>query len=247
MKGFPDLGCGLGLRPPQYDDAAAGRLDVDWFEVITENFMVDRRQPSARSPRGARATTPSCCTACRCRSARSIRSTSATSTGWLRSPREIEPAWVSDHLCWSSFGGHTRPRSLAAALHRRGARPRGRARACGCRSASGAASWSRTSRAISQFAQSTLREWEFLAALVERADCGLLLDVNNVYVSAHNHGFDAAAFIDGMPAERVGQIHLAGHRREPAVLLDTHDHPVREAVWDLLPADRGALGRRCRR
>ena len=85
-----------------------------------------------------------------------------------------------------------------------------------------------------QFGHSTLREWEFLAELVERADCGLLLDVNNVYVSAHNHGFEAAAFIEGVPAERVGQLHVAGHRREPAVLVDTHDHPVTEAVWDLL-------------
>jgi uncharacterized protein (UPF0276 family) len=83
------------------------------------------------------------------------------------------------------------------------------------------------------FTQSTMTEWQFLAALAERADCGLLLDVNNVFVSAHNHGFDARAFIRGIPAGRVGQIHLAGHSRQGQLLLDTHDHPVRDQVWDL--------------
>ena len=76
-------------------------------------------------------------------------------------------------------------------------------------------------------------EWEFLAALCERADCGVLLDVNNVFVSAHNHGFDARAFLDGIPRGRVGQIHLAGHSQRGELLLDTHDHPVRDEVWSL--------------
>jgi hypothetical protein len=78
-----------------------------------------------------------------------------------------------------------------------------------------------------------MSEPEFLTALAERADCGLLLDVNNVFVSAHNHGFDPVAFIDAIPRARVGQFHLAGHSVQPTHLLDTHDHPVSEGVWDL--------------
>ena len=83
------------------------------------------------------------------------------------------------------------------------------------------------------FTQSTLTEWQFLAALCERADCGLLLDVNNVFVSAFNHGFDARQFIDGIPVGRVGQIHLAGHSDYGTHLLDTHDHAVCDGVWAL--------------
>jgi uncharacterized protein len=83
------------------------------------------------------------------------------------------------------------------------------------------------------YRHSTLSEPEFLAALAERADCGLLLDVNNVFVSAHNHGFDPIAFLEAVPPARVGQFHLAGHTVLPTHLLDTHDHPVSEAVWEL--------------
>jgi uncharacterized protein (UPF0276 family) len=83
------------------------------------------------------------------------------------------------------------------------------------------------------FTQSTMPEWEFLAALAARTDCGLLLDVNNVFVSAHNHAFDARAFLDAIPVGRVGQFHLAGHSQHGELLLDTHDHPVRDEVWEL--------------
>jgi uncharacterized protein (UPF0276 family) len=83
------------------------------------------------------------------------------------------------------------------------------------------------------FAHSTLTEWEFLGAVAERADCGLLLDVNNVYVSAVNHGFAAEAYLAALPADRVAQIHLAGHTDMGTYLFDTHDGPVIDAVWDL--------------
>jgi uncharacterized protein (UPF0276 family) len=86
------------------------------------------------------------------------------------------------------------------------------------------------------FCDSVLREWEFLAAVAERADCGILLDVNNVFVSAFNHGFDAQTYLAGVPVERVVQFHLAGHSDHGTHLLDTHDHPVCEAVWSLYAA-----------
>jgi uncharacterized protein (UPF0276 family) len=92
------------------------------------------------------------------------------------------------------------------------------------------------------FRQSVMTEWEFLTALCERSGCGLLLDVNNVFVSAHNHGFDPLAFINGVPAERVKQLHLAGHSVDGELLLDTHDHPVPDGVWALYRATVARLG-----
>jgi len=232
MKGFPDLGCGLGLRPPQYDDAAAGRLRVDWLEVVTENFMVDGGNPR-RVLRAARGHYPVVLHGVSL-SLGSVDPLDETYLDRLAAlAAEIEPAWVSDHLCWSSFGGHTAhdlwplPFTEEALAHVASRIVRVQERL-------GRRILVENVSSYLQFAHSTLREWEFLAALAERADCGLLLDVNNVYVSAHNHGFEAAAFIAGVPAERVGQLHVAGHQRQPAVLLDTHDHPVTEAVWDLL-------------
>jgi uncharacterized protein (UPF0276 family) len=145
---------------------------------------------------------------------------------------EVEPAWISDHLCWSSFGGHTGhdlwplPYTEEALAHVAGRIARVQDRL-------GRQILVENVSSYLTFRHSTMTEWEFLGALAERADCGLLLDVNNVHVSAHNHGFDAAAFVDGVPAARVGQLHVAGHRREPTHLLDTHDHPVADAVWAL--------------
>jgi uncharacterized protein len=148
---------------------------------------------------------------------------------------EIEPAWISDHLCWSSFGGHTGhdlwplPFTEEALDHvvRRVTRVQERL---------GRRILVENVSSYVQFRASSLTEWQFLAALAERADCGLLLDVNNVYVSAHNHGFSAQDFLRGIPAGRVGQFHLAGHSDRGTHLLDTHDHPVGEPVWDLYRA-----------
>ncbi len=232
MKGFPDLGCGLGLRPPQYDDAAAGRLGVDWLEVVSENFMVEGGNPR-RVLRAARGHYPVVLHGV----SLSLGSVDPLDEAYLDRlaalAGEIEPAWVSDHLCWSTFGGHT-AHDLWPLPFTEEALDHVATRIVRVQERLGRRILVENVSSYLQFGHSTLREWEFLTALVERADCGLLLDVNNVYVSAHNHGFEAAAFIEGVPAERVGQLHVAGHRREPAVLLDTHDHPVSEAVWTLL-------------
>jgi hypothetical protein len=93
------------------------------------------------------------------------------------------------------------------------------------------------------FRDSTMSEWEFVAAVATQADCGILFDVNNVYVSARNHGFDPLAYLEGVPADRVGQFHLAGHQDKGRYLLDTHDHAVPEAVWDLYRASVRRFGR----
>jgi uncharacterized protein (UPF0276 family) len=149
--------------------------------------------------------------------------------------REVQPAWVSDHLCWSSFGGHTGhdlwplPFTEEALEHvvRRVQQVQERL---------GRRILVENVSSYVEFTASSLTEWQFLTALAERADCGLLLDVNNVYVSARNHGFAAEDFLQGIPRERVGQYHLAGHSEHGTHLLDTHDHPVRDPVWDLYRA-----------
>jgi uncharacterized protein (UPF0276 family) len=144
----------------------------------------------------------------------------------------FEPTWISDHLCWTGVGGRNLhdllplPYTEAAASHvaERVARVQER---LGRRIA--------LENVSSYFAyrEDSMPEWEFLARIVERADCGILLDVNNVFVSAHNHGFDPHEYLAAIPPDRVFQIHLAGHRAQGELLIDTHDHPVRDEVWDL--------------
>jgi uncharacterized protein (UPF0276 family) len=231
MEGFANLGCGLGLRPPHYDAAARGQIGVDWLELITENFMVAGGNPR-RVLRAARAHYPVVLHGV----SMSLGSVDPLDERYLDRlaalAAEIEPAWISDHLCWSSFGGHTGhdlwplPFTEEALAHVAGRIARVQERL-------GRRLLVENVSSYLTFRHSTISEWEYLGALAARADCGLLLDVNNVYVSAHNHGFDPGAFIDGLPAARIGQLHVAGHRREPTHLLDTHDHPVTAAVWDL--------------
>jgi uncharacterized protein (UPF0276 family) len=145
---------------------------------------------------------------------------------------ETEPAWISDHLCWSSFGGHT-GHDLWPLPFTEEALDHVVARVAQVQERLGRRILVENVSSYLEFTASTLSEWEFLAELCRRADCGLLLDVNNVYVSAHNHGFAADDFLRGVPADRVGQIHLAGHTDAGTHLLDTHDHPVCDPVWAL--------------
>jgi len=231
MEGFPNLGCGLGLRPPHYGAAARGHIGVDWLEVITETFMVEGGNPR-RVLRAARAHYPIVLHGV----SMSLGSVDPLDDRYLDRlaalADEIEPAWISDHLCWSSFGGHT-GHDLWPLPYTEEALAHVAARVARVQERLGRRILVENVSSYLTFRHSTVTEWEFLDALAARADCGLLLDVNNVHVSAQNHGFDAAAFVDGVPAARVGQLHVAGHRREPTHLLDTHDHPVADAVWEL--------------
>jgi uncharacterized protein (UPF0276 family) len=234
MDGFPHLGHGIGLRPPHYAEVVTDRPPVDWFEVISENFMVDGGNPR-RVLRQVRERYPVVLHGV----SMSLGSVDPLDEAYLDRlaalAAEIEPAWISDHLCWSSFGGHTGhdlwplPFTEEALEHvaRRVTRVQERL---------GRRILVENVSSYVQFRASSLTEWEFLAALCQRADCGLLLDVNNVYVSAHNHGFHAHDFLRGIPVGRVGQFHLAGHSDHGTHLLDTHDHPVCGPVWDLYRA-----------
>ncbi len=231
MEGFRHLGHGLGLRTVHYRDAAEGTPDVDWFEIISENFMVQGGNPR-RVLRAVSDHYPVVMHGV----SMSIGSVDPLSQKYLRDLRaladEVEPEWISDHLCWSSFGGHSghdlwplpyTEEALAHVVERVvHVQERLRRRILVENVSSYVA-----------YESSSLTEWEFLSELAQRADCGLLLDVNNIYVSARNHGFNPREFLAGIPPRRVGQIHLAGHSDHGTHLLDTHDAPVCDEVWAL--------------
>jgi uncharacterized protein (UPF0276 family) len=231
MISVPALGHGIGLRTEHYAEVLETNPPVDWFEVISDNFMEPGGNPR-RVLRAVRERWPVVLHGV----SLSLGSTDPLDARYLDAlaslARELEPAIVSDHLCWGSHGGAYAhdllplPFTEEALTHvaERVLRVQDRLRR---------QILVENVSSYVAFTQSTMTEWQFLAALAARTDCGLLLDVNNVFVSAHNHGFDARAFIDAIPAGRVGQFHLAGHSRLGELLLDTHDHPVREEVWEL--------------
>jgi uncharacterized protein (UPF0276 family) len=231
MKDFAQLGHGIGLRTVHYGAVLDERPPVDWFEIISENFMVDGGNPR-RVLRQVREHYPVVMHGV----SMSLGSVDPLDEDYLtrlaQLAREIEPAWISDHLCWSSFGGH-RAHDLWPLPFTEEALAHLTARISAVQERLGRRILVENVSSYVEYAHSTMREEEFLAALAERADCGLLLDVNNIYVSGRNHGFDAHAFIAAIPVERVGQIHLAGHSDHGTHLLDTHDHPVCDEVWQL--------------
>jgi uncharacterized protein (UPF0276 family) len=231
MKDFPRLGHGIGLRPPHYAEVLATDPAVDWFEVISENFMVEGGNPRhvLRQVRERFAVVLHGVSL-------SLGSVDPLDRGYLDRlaalAGEIEPAWISDHLCWSSFGGHT-GHDLWPLPFTEEALDHVVARVGQVQERLGRRILVENVSSYLEFTASSLTEWEFLAELCRRADCGLLLDVNNVYVSAHNHGFAAEDFLRGLSADRVGQMHLAGHTDAGTHLLDTHDHPICDPVWAL--------------
>lgn len=227
----PYLGHGLGLRTQHYPQVLDGTARADWFEVISENFMVPGGRPLAVLAR-ARELAPIVLHGV----SLSLGSTDPLSATYLDElaalARRFEPAWVSDHLCWGSIGGHY-AHDLLPLPFTEEALAHVAARVAAVQERLGHRILVENVSTYLTFTHSTMPEWEFLAALAARADCGILLDVNNVYVSARNHGFDARTYLDAIPPARVGQIHLAGHTDKGTHLLDTHVGPVPDPVWDL--------------
>jgi hypothetical protein len=240
----PYLGVGVGLRPPHQEEilarGARGALRIDWFEAISENFMVEGGRP-LRVLDALRELAPVALHGV----SLNLGSIDPLDARYLDAlaalARRCDAALVSDHLCWTGVDGHQLHDLLPLPLTEEAIRhvvPRI------------ARVQERLGRRIAienvssyvAFAADALPEWEFLAAVAEAADCGILLDVNNVYVSAHNHGFDATRYLDAIPPERVFQIHLAGHSEAGALLVDTHDHPVRDEVWRLYEHALARLG-----
>ena len=227
----PHLGHGIGLRTKHYPQLLDGTLRADWFEVISENFMIDGGRPLAVLER-TREIAPVVLHGV----SLSLGSVDPLNEGYLQRLRalaqRIEPAWISDHLCWGSLGGRHAHDLLPLPFTEEAVRHVAE-RVARVQDVLGRRILVENVSSYVAFAHSTMPEWEFVAAIAERADCGILLDVNNVHVSARNHGFAAERYVEGVPAERVGQIHLAGHSDLGTHLLDTHDGPVVDDVWRL--------------
>ena len=240
--GLPDLGFGVGLRTVHFGQVLGQRPDVDWFEILSENFMDTGGRPmwvldqiAERYPIVMHGVSMS------------IGSTDSLDRGYLKAlgalARRTRSVWVSDHLCWTGVAGKNlhdllplpyteealrhcvrRVRQVQEILERPIALE--------------------NPSSYVEFADSSMPEWEFLARLAEDADCALLLDVNNVYVSSFNHGFDPAEYIAAIPHDRVVQYHLAGHTNFGTHILDTHSGPVIDAVWALYRQSVAIGGRR---
>lgn len=234
-------GFGLGLRPPHYPDFLEQSVPVDFVEVISENFMVPGGRPlhtldaiADRYPIALHGVSMS------------IGSANGLNGDYLwnlkRLAARVRPHWVSDHLCWTGIPGFNSHDLLPLPyteeamtivcnniLHAQDVLER--------------ALMLENPSSYLTFADDEMTEWEFLTEMCCRTGCSLLLDVNNIYVSANNHGFDPLAYIAGVPADRVRQIHLAGHSQsDSGLLIDTHDHPVPDPVWSLYEVACERLG-----
>jgi uncharacterized protein (UPF0276 family) len=241
---FSYLGCGVGLRTRHYEDflKAEGKLEnPSWFEIISENFMAVGGRAQAVLER-VRRDVPVVMHGV----SLSIGATDALNLDYLQALTElaarVQPAWISDHLCWGSYQGRY-AHDLLPLPYTEEALAHTVERVCRVQDILQRQILLENVSSYVAYQASTMSEWEFLAQVAERADCGILLDVNNIYVSARNHGFRAADYLAGIPVDRVGQMHLAGHSDKGDYLLDTHDGPVIEPVWQLYRAAVQRFGR----
>ncbi|MBO6945131.1 DUF692 domain-containing protein [Altererythrobacter sp.] len=226
----PFGGFGLGLRRSHYADFLDRDVAVDFVEVISENYMVDGGRP-IRILEQVRARHPVIIHGV----SMSIGSAGGLDEGYLaklkRLEQRIDPLWVSDHLCWTRTSAHNSHDLLPLPLTEE-------ALQVVCDNIDRAQSYLgrpmlfENPSSYLTFPEDEMAEWEFLSEMTRRTGCYLLLDVNNIYVSAQNHGFSADDYLAGLPLERVRQIHLAGHT-PGEIIIDTHDREVCDDVWAL--------------
>ena len=231
MDAMKNLGFGLGLRPAHYGEIFETSPDIDWFEIISENFFVRGGRPLHHLER-IRRDYPVVMHGV----SLSIGGTDALDREYLRELKQladrIEPAWVSDHLCWT--GAHcTNLHDLLPLPYTDEAVSHVASRVREVQDFLQRQILLENVSSYVTFKQSAMPEWEYLTRVAEEADCRILLDINNVFVSASNHGFDAASYIDAIPVDRVSQFHLAGHENNGTMLIDTHDAAVPRGVWAL--------------
>jgi hypothetical protein len=228
---FPFLGFGAGLRRPHYALAAETRPRIDWFEIVSENFMLAGGRP-LHVLEAVRRDYPIAMHGV----SMSLGSADPLNRAYMRDlaalARRFDPAWISDHLCWTSIGGRNL-HDLLPLPHTEQAIAHAAGRIREAQDFLGRRILIENVSSYMAFTQSAMPEWEFLAAIANEADCGILLDINNIFVNAFNHRFNPEQYIDSIPAGRVAQFHLAGHQDHGRYLLDTHDHPVRAEVWNL--------------
>ncbi|HEX4022309.1 MAG TPA: DUF692 domain-containing protein [Acidobacteriaceae bacterium] len=231
FNGFTEYGVGIGLRVPHYRHILEKKPVVDWFEIISENYMVDGGRPLAvldsilEQYRVVQHGVSMYFGSADPLNREHLKRLKAL-------VRRTNTPWLSDHLCWGSVDGRythdllPMPYTFEAA----------HITAEKIRQVRDFVEVPVVVENVSSYAEfhvSEMSEWEFLNEVVEQADCGILLDVNNIYVSSQNHTFDPRVYVDAVPADRVAQIHIAGHSKFEKYILDTHDHPVLDPVWDL--------------
>lgn len=231
FNGFTEYGVGIGLRIPHYQHILSKKPVVDWFEIISENYMIDGGRPLAVLDQileqykvvqhGV---------------SMYFGSTDPLNREHLQKLKQLvrrtKTPWLSDHLCWGSVDGRYTHDLLPMPYTWEAVE----VTAAKIRQVQDFVEVPVVVENVSSYAEfhvSEMSEWEFLNEVVERADCGILLDVNNIYVSSQNHGFDPFTYVNAVPAERIAQIHIAGHSKFEKYILDTHDHPVLDPVWQL--------------
>ena len=231
FNGYSDLGIGIGLRVPHYNHILSKKPVVDWFEIISENYMCDGGRPLQVLDsileqykvvqHGV---------------SMYFGSTDRLNREHLKRLKALvkrtKTPFLSDHLCWGSVDG-TYTHDLLPMPYTFAAAKLTAQRVREARDSLEVPICVENVSSYAEFHESEMTEWEFLSEVVERADCGILLDVNNIYVSSRNHNFDPFEYLTSVPHERVGQIHIAGHSKFEKYILDTHDHPVLDPVWKL--------------
>ncbi|MFL6843380.1 MAG: DUF692 domain-containing protein [Allosphingosinicella sp.] len=231
MADLPRLGLGLGLRNVHFETILSDRPAVGWFEAISENFMDSGGRPSAvireiaeHYPVVLHGVSLS------------IGSADPLNMDYLarlkRLADEVRPAWISDHLCWTGVLGLNSHDLLPMPLDE-ASLAYVAARVRQVQDFLGRPLILENPSSYVRFARSTMEEPEFLRRLAAETGCGLLLDVNNVFVSCFNAGADPVRYIEDFPCGSVVQMHLAGHQQTGGGLIDTHDRPVRPEVWEL--------------
>lgn len=228
---YPYLGHGLGLRVDHYEAILAEPAPIDWLEIVTENYLVPGGRPldylerfRARYPLVMHGVSLS------------IGGTDPLDRAYLRDLRaladRVQPAWISDHLCWTAVDG-VHLHDLLPLPYTEEAIAHVVARIGQVQDVLGRRLVLENVSSYVGYHASQMPEWDFLAAVAETADCLILLDLNNVHVSAVNHGFDPLDYLAGLPAARIQQFHLAGHTPAGALLIDTHDAAIADPVWRL--------------
>ena len=228
---YPSLGYGLGLRVDHYEALLSETRPIDWLEALSENYMIPGGRPleflarfRERYPLVLHGVSLS------------IGSGDPLDRGYLARLKQlaafVEPAWISDHLCWTGVDG-TNLHDLMPLPYTEEALDHVAARVREVQDFLGRRILLENVSSYAAFHVSQLSESQFIAEVARRADCLILLDINNVYVSSHNHGFDAHAYLADIPVERVQQFHLAGHENQGGLTIDTHDAPIVDPVWRL--------------
>jgi len=230
--GLPNLGTGIGLRTVHYGHIMEHWPSIDWFEVLSENYMLTQGRPlrvldeiAERYPVAMHGVSLS------------IGSTDPLDFEYLRELKRLRDRigarWVSDHLCWTGVAGKNSHDLLPLPYTEESLRHVA-SRVRQVQEFLGTPLALENPSSYAEFTASTMTEWDFLARVAEESNCAILLDVNNIYVSAYNHGFDPSDYLAAIPYDRVVQLHVAGHTRHGTHIVDTHIGPVIDPVWELL-------------